>query len=562
MSSPDFIDSLDVPQRSHNIVQILSDYQLPSGPWTGRRDIEELNGKAEFGRLPLHYIRTPYVSGSFLAVEQLNSLQFKRLNSRVLTNWKWVNHQFSSVKTSKNQRARGNWFTVWPTSFNSQIQGAYIDKIPHLSYTALSGIYAILNIDTNKYPKEILHNILQIPWSNILSLQQKHKLSGWLNSSDHLDDHYVMACCTELCKRISQLPNERKQPYQYAYLKGINWLRQELADNDYYFVHNGIRSSYLTAMVLLRIHHLLPKEFLWNALQNLVENNQHGTWVDESIINSERREHSRYSTTICVVDLFAKLSFRHRFIRESAFTDSLKFIFDKDIEVHAEPQDLVFLLDILQNLSDFHSVREIIHEKDIYDWWHPNDPSNPSRYSNIKRIDEFYQPWLAQSYERSRRLQESAYSFGNGYRAALIEEEEQARQIKKLLKSNLMRLEGDKFYRITPINDPQGLRSDILNRLRSLLHNCTQINNTHHLRSLFIDQRLSPFQSHLPDANDFNEMIEKLIAFLYGRNHWESGKNGLVCFLEVLIDRLHPQDACRFQLQQLIDDLNNSKRMS
>jgi hypothetical protein len=368
-------------------------------------------------------------------------------------------------------------------------------------------------------------------------------------------DQYATACCIEFCAKIWQLSHKKAQSYRYAYLRGIDWLRREMAKNDYYFVQNSIKSTYLTAIILSRIHHLLPKEFLWNALQNLIENSQQGTWVDETISDFEQKESSRYRTTVCVLNLFAKLPFRHDFIKESAFNGSLEFIFNRNVREEAEPRDLVFLLNIIDTLSEIKRVEKMINDEEIYDWWLPDNKSNTLSYSEIKRIDEFYQQWLEHSKRRSRGLQYGAFNLGNGYRIILREEEDLARQVRAFLKQNLKRLEREIFYRISLSDELPGLSPDILYRLRYAINKCGQLNNPNHLKAIFVDKRIFPWRGYIPDTGDLHEIIDRLIAFLYEKRHSETNKNGLVCFLEVLSDRLHKQDECHDIFKQLIIDL-------
>jgi hypothetical protein len=305
---------------------------------------------------------------------------------------------------------------------------------------------------------------------------------------------------------------------------------------------------------------LLPQAFLANTLQNLIENSQYGTWVDESLPDTER-EQSRYRTTICVLNLLTKPSIRFKFLKESALKASLdEFIFAKDVREYAEPRDLVFLLEIINNLFGRNTAKRLVNEYEIYDWWQPNNNLASSHYSEIKRLDEFYSRWLEEGEKRRLSLQYEAYSLGNGYRMALLEEQKQVKEVRTLLDRNLAQLNIRFFPKLDlPKARALGLPPHLLKRLRHALNKCSHINDLRHLRSLFfIDIRLRPWHDQLPEANNSLERTEKLIAFLYNKQHSETKANGLISLLEVLSERLDESDACYVELIQLIKELEDT----
>jgi hypothetical protein len=77
------------------------------------------------------------------------------------------------------------------------------------------------------------------------------------------------------------------------------------------------------------------------------------------------------------------------------------------------------------------------------------------------------------------------------------------------------------------------------------------------LRSLFVDDRLSPWRNQLPSADAAQARAESLIAFLHGK-HNVLGENALVLFLQVAAERLDETDACRGRLLAMAQQLQRN----
>lgn len=104
--------------------------------------------------------------------------------------------------------------------------------------------------------------------------------------------------------------------------------------------------------------------------------------------------------------------------------------------------------------------------------------------------------------------------------------------------------------------DSPGISPDLYNRLRAALINCGPFSSSSELKAAFVDQRLSPWQNWLPEADDPTERAERVIELLYNRYN-DAGENALVLLLRTLSERLNSRDAC---YQRLVDLASEAHR--
>lgn len=90
--------------------------------------------------------------------------------------------------------------------------------------------------------------------------------------------------------------------------------------------------------------------------------------------------------------------------------------------------------------------------------------------------------------------------------------------------------------------------------LCKILQECGPFASTEALRAIFAHPRLRPWQESLPETNSSQERVEQVIAFLADRFNTQ-GQNALVLLLQVLRDRLHPEDLCHARLNRVAADL-------
>ena len=91
--------------------------------------------------------------------------------------------------------------------------------------------------------------------------------------------------------------------------------------------------------------------------------------------------------------------------------------------------------------------------------------------------------------------------------------------------------------------------------MRNTLLRCWPFEDNRHLRSLFIDPRLRPWQHNLPQADSMGATVDALIAFLHDKRRSDTNRQALALFLEVLAERIDPGDACHQQLLELSREL-------
>ena len=92
------------------------------------------------------------------------------------------------------------------------------------------------------------------------------------------------------------------------------------------------------------------------------------------------------------------------------------------------------------------------------------------------------------------------------------------------------------------------------NHLREVLLNCGPFTQGRELRAVFADGRINAWQNQLPDADTAVDRAESIINLLFAE-HNQAGENALILLLQVLQDRLSPQDMCYQHLNSLIDEL-------
>lgn len=93
-----------------------------------------------------------------------------------------------------------------------------------------------------------------------------------------------------------------------------------------------------------------------------------------------------------------------------------------------------------------------------------------------------------------------------------------------------------------------------LNNLRGVLLRCGPFRAYGPVASLFIDSRIAPWASGLPDGGNPSARVDSLISYLSPQSN-RQGESALVLFLEVLADRASPGVLCHKELRGLANEL-------
>lgn len=153
--------------------------------------------------------------------------------------------------------------------------------------------------------------------------------------------------------------------------KGISWLYDETKKYRGYFGSERKASSYLTAMILLRVHRLFFDRFpevRALVVENLLRNNDGGTWVDERHTNAQFYERSRYPTTIRVLDLLTQIG-HSSILDETVVQQGYQFLANEYRRDLSEPPDLALLLEALINIGGIDAIKSSLREEQLYDSW-------------------------------------------------------------------------------------------------------------------------------------------------------------------------------------------------
>ncbi len=116
---------------------------------------------------------------------------------------------------------------------------------------------------------------------------------------------------------------------------------------------------------------------------------------------------------------------------------------------------------------------------------------------------------------------------------------------------------------ITPIAEavagerPAGISPVLYSHMRAALQICGAFDSDETLRAIFVDARLAPWQTQIPEANSVSARIERTIAFLFAHTADASGRleNALVLLLHVLSERTETGDANQRRLLELAEEL-------
>ena len=103
-----------------------------------------------------------------------------------------------------------------------------------------------------------------------------------------------------------------------------------------------------------------------------------------------------------------------------------------------------------------------------------------------------------------------------------------------------------------------GISAQLHKQIQGTLLACGPFASQAALSVIFVDSRISAWQSGLPEANSAASRVTGIIDFLLDRYNTE-GENTLVLFLQVLSDQLDERDSCHHQLLQLANALKNER---
>lgn len=109
---------------------------------------------------------------------------------------------------------------------------------------------------------------------------------------------------------------------------------------------------------------------------------------------------------------------------------------------------------------------------------------------------------------------------------------------------------------ISSIKRGGGITAELYKELVTSLLNCGPFASNSELRSIFVDSRLSPWRSRLPEASTAQSRVMVTIALLVDTYNVQ-GDNALVLLLEVLVDATSPSDVCHRNLATLADKLRS-----
>lgn len=100
-----------------------------------------------------------------------------------------------------------------------------------------------------------------------------------------------------------------------------------------------------------------------------------------------------------------------------------------------------------------------------------------------------------------------------------------------------------------------GISPALLTDLRATLLSCGPFRHPDQLHALFIDARLNPWRTQIPEADSEAGRLNAVIDTLIGHEN-KREENALVLFIQVLSESLHEEDICHQQLKTLATRLD------
>ena len=94
-----------------------------------------------------------------------------------------------------------------------------------------------------------------------------------------------------------------------------------------------------------------------------------------------------------------------------------------------------------------------------------------------------------------------------------------------------------------------GIPSELLQSLRETLLWCGPFGNDHALQDVFVDGRLNAWWADVPGGISRRERMDRTVTLLSGRDNGQ--ENGLVLFLDTLLERNNADTGCRGKLVAL-----------
>lgn len=98
----------------------------------------------------------------------------------------------------------------------------------------------------------------------------------------------------------------------------------------------------------------------------------------------------------------------------------------------------------------------------------------------------------------------------------------------------------------------KGISSKLNRQMREALLECSLFTNDQELRSIFVDERLKPWQKMLPEASTSVTRVQGIINFLHNKYN-KNGQSILVLFFYVLCELTDPNDNCHLKFKNILD---------
>jgi hypothetical protein len=103
----------------------------------------------------------------------------------------------------------------------------------------------------------------------------------------------------------------------------------------------------------------------------------------------------------------------------------------------------------------------------------------------------------------------------------------------------------------------RGVPQEILTALRQALIACDEFSSSQQLRAVFSTEKLTPWQSRIPDATSVSDRVDLVVGYLISK-YLVSGENALVILTTELSARYDPTDARHSRLAELANNLERT----
>jgi hypothetical protein len=410
-----------VREISFECFQWVLDFQTPWGEWgDSGYNYEERLRRIQRQHVLSHrgMLAKPNMFRTLLGLETISWLAEDRFRSRRDLAFKWIDQQVNE-----------GWFWAWVaegTTIDPDHSYKEIHKAEDIRHTAQAALVDIkfrtLKVTTIKTLENLLGCQTEGGWPESLSMRKSPKLISTVYVAELL---YAISH-ERFQKQLTQLGrDDLNSKVQAALNRARGWLIERNQEQ------GGLwEKTFRTTIVLQRIGRVLVSDYhglIMSTVNRLYEIRDGITWVDEQETDPEKREMTRFPTTVRVVSCLMLLSKHGLVIDKSVLSSARDYLIDKFSPELLDAPDFAYLLQIV--CRDPQQV-EAVRNYQYYDYLNASESPHSSQR---ERVGSLLNTWWNLSVERLGRLQRGVELNVQDYKSVYQEEMSKLLAVVKVL---------------------------------------------------------------------------------------------------------------------------------